>query len=178
MYIIKNAFRCIGRAKGRNILIGIIALVIAVSACIGLSIRQASENAKASALAELSVTANISYDRGAMMGQIGGIGQGGFDRDQFADMMNDASELTLDAYELYATADSVEDFYYTISAYFNGSEDLSPVSEESQEDTESLTDQSSGFFQGMGGMMGGMMGGSIPSDMPGDMPGGSTPLKV
>ena len=28
MYIIKNAFRCIGRSKGRNILIGIIALVI------------------------------------------------------------------------------------------------------------------------------------------------------
>ena len=42
MYIIKNAFRCIGRAKGRNILIGIIAPVIAISACIGLSIRQAA----------------------------------------------------------------------------------------------------------------------------------------
>ena len=44
MYIIKNARRCIGRSKGRNILIGIIALVIAVSACIGLSIRQAAED--------------------------------------------------------------------------------------------------------------------------------------
>ena len=43
MYVIKNALRCITRAKGRNILIGIIALVIAVSACIGLSIRQAAE---------------------------------------------------------------------------------------------------------------------------------------
>lgn len=50
MYIIKNALRCIGRAKGRNVLIGIIALVIAVSACIGLSIRQAAESAKKSAL--------------------------------------------------------------------------------------------------------------------------------
>ena len=37
MYIVKNALRYIGRSKGRNILIGIIALVIAVSACIGLS---------------------------------------------------------------------------------------------------------------------------------------------
>ena len=68
MYIIKNAFRCISRAKGRNILIGIIALVIAVSACIGLSIRQAAQNAKANALDGLSVTASISYDRGSMMG--------------------------------------------------------------------------------------------------------------
>jgi len=32
MYIIKNAFRCIGRSMGRNILIGIIALAIAISA--------------------------------------------------------------------------------------------------------------------------------------------------
>jgi putative ABC transport system ATP-binding protein len=45
MYIIKNALRCIGRSKGRNVLIGIIALVIAISACIGLSIRQAAESA-------------------------------------------------------------------------------------------------------------------------------------
>lgn len=59
MYIIKNAFRCIGRSKGRNILIGIIALVIAVSACLGLSIRQAAESAKQSALDELTVTATI-----------------------------------------------------------------------------------------------------------------------
>ena len=44
MYIIKNALRCIGRSMGRNVLIGIIALVIAVSACIGLSIRQAAES--------------------------------------------------------------------------------------------------------------------------------------
>ena len=39
MYIIRNALKCIGRSKGRNILIGIIVLVIAISACIGLSIR-------------------------------------------------------------------------------------------------------------------------------------------
>ena len=45
MYIIKNALRCIGRAKGRNILIGIIALVIAVSACLGLSIAKVIVNA-------------------------------------------------------------------------------------------------------------------------------------
>ena len=60
MYIIKNAFRSIGRSKGRNILIGIIALVIAVSACIGLSIRQAASNAKESALEGINITATIS----------------------------------------------------------------------------------------------------------------------
>ena len=72
MYIIKNALRCIGRSKGRNVLIGIIALVIAISACIGLSIRQASESAKESALEGMSVTATISYDRTSAMGQMSG----------------------------------------------------------------------------------------------------------
>ena len=72
MYIIKNAFRCIGRSKGRNVLIGIICLVIAVSACIGLSIRQASESAKQSTLEGMSITASISYDRNSAMQQMDG----------------------------------------------------------------------------------------------------------
>ena len=151
MYIIKNALRCIGRAKGRNVLISIIALVIAVSACLGLSIRQAAESAKESTLEELSVTATISYDRSSMMNDImgGGKGQGGgFDRDQFANMMGNASSLTLEEYQKYASAESVEDFYYTLTASFNGTDELSPVTDET-EDTESSSN-SDGFGGGMG----------------------------
>ncbi len=175
MYIIKNAFRCIVRSKGRNVLIGIIALVIAVSACIGLSIRQASENAKASALEGLSITATISYDRANAMGQMGGGrpggfgGGSGFDKDQFADLMGSASSLTLEEYQEYAQASTVQDFYYTLTAYFNGSDDFSPVSDETDEDEDededeteddSETDVPSDF---LGGMMGGMMGGMFSS---------------
>lgn len=101
MYLIKNALRCIGRSKGRNILIGIIALVIAVSACIGLSIRQAAESAKTSALEGMSVTATISYDRASAMGNMAGgrPGMGGsFDPSQFGDIMGKSSSLTLEEY--------------------------------------------------------------------------------
>ena len=172
MYIIKNALRCIGRSKGRNILIGIIALVIAVSACIGLSIRQAAESAKASALDGMSVTATISYDRAGAMGDMaggrgqGGKGQGGFDRNQFADMMSGASSLTLEEYQKYATAESVDDFYYTLTAYFNGSDSLLPVSDETTDSEESdgtldgsLDGGDSSVSQRPNGMGGGMMGG-------------------
>ena len=175
MYIIKNAFRCIGRSKGRNILIGIIALVIAISACIGLSIRQASENAKTTALEGLSITATISYDRANAMGQLGGGrpggfgGGGGFDRDQFSDLMGSASSLTLEEYQKYAEASTVQDFYYTLTAYFNGSENFSPVSDET-EDSESdgelngsLEEENSGRPSGFPGGMGGMMGGMFSS---------------
>lgn len=162
MYIIKNALRCIGRSKGRNVLISIIALVIAVSACLGLSIRQAAESAKESTLAELSITATISYDRSSMMNDMmgGGKGQGGggFDRDQFKDMMGSASELTLEEYQKYADAESVQDFYYTLTAAFNGNDDLEPVTDET-EDEESQSNSGFGGFGGSMGFPGGDRGG-------------------
>ena len=151
MYIIKNALRCVGRSKGRNILISIIALVIAVSACLGLSIRQAAESAKESTLQGLTITATISYDRSAMMNDIfsDGMGQGiggGFDRDQFANMMGNASALTLEEHQKYATSQSVQDFYYTLTASFNGTDKLLPVSDE----TEGTENNYNGFGGGMG----------------------------
>ena len=161
MYIIKNAFRCIARAKGRNILIGIIALVIAISACLGLSIRQAAIDAKNSTLDGMRITATISYDRSGAMNQMGGfpgMGGGGFNRDEFAGMMGGASSLTLEEYLKYAEAKSVQDFYYTLTAYFNGTEGFDPVSDETEDsdgDLEGSLDFG-GFPGGMGGMMGGM----------------------
>ncbi len=162
MYIIKNALRCIGRSKGRNVLISIIALVIAVSACLGLSIRQAAESAKESTLAELSITATISYDRSSMMNNMmgGGNDQGdeGFDRDQFKDMMGNASSLTLEEYQTYADAESVQDFYYTLTAAFNGNDDLLPVTDET-EDEETDSSSGQGGFGGSMGVPGGDRGG-------------------
>lgn len=165
MYIIKNALRCIGRSKGRNILIGIIALVIAVSACIGLSIRQAAESAKESALDGMSVTATISYDRAGAMGDMaggrpgmggGGFTGGGFDFSQLGDIMGKGSSLTLEEYKKYAEAESVQDFYYTLTAYFNGSENFSPVSDETEDSDSSDSGSSGSFPGGFPGGMGGM----------------------
>ena len=157
MYIIKNAFRCISRSKGRNILIGIIALVIAVSSCLGLSIRQAAESAKETTLEGLSITGTISYDRSSMMNDIMGSGgqpsEGGFDRDQFADMMGSASSLTLEEYETYAAAQSVQDFYYTLTASFNGTDTFLPVSDETEEEEEDTDSESSSDKGGFGGGM-------------------------
>ncbi len=150
MYIVKNALKCIGRSKGRNILIGVIVLVIAISACLGLSIRQAAESAKKETLNTLSVTGTISFDRQSMM--IGMTAGGSFDRDSFASMMGSASSLTLEEYQTYAEADTVQDFYYSLSASLNGSENFEPVSSDTAEE------DSSSAGSGFGGMMGGMRG--------------------
>lgn len=134
MYIIRNALKCISRSKARNILIGIIVLVISVSACIGLSIRQAAESAKKETLDSLSVTAVISFDRQSMMKEMrqetenGDSTAGrGFDRSAFSTMMGESTSLSLEEYENYAQAESVDDFYYSISASFNGTDTLAPI---------------------------------------------------
>lgn len=158
MYIIKNAIRSIGRSKGRNILISIIVLVIAVSACLGLSIRQAAESVKESTLEELTITANIAYDRSSMMNGMMGERQKsvdrGFDREHFADMMGNASELTLEEYQTYAHADSVQDFYYTLTASFNGNDELLPVSDEVEYTQDTEETQSESGMGGFGAPMG------------------------
>lgn len=179
LYIFKNALRCISRSVGRNVLIGIIVLVIAVSSCIGLSIRQASENAKEETLSGLSITATLTVDRQAMMEEMGGMNRGesengqppakpdgGFDRDSFKNMMGEMETLTIDEYETYASASTVKDFYYTTTTYFNGSDDFEAVSNSSTDDNEDTTNttdtenQNAGMpsmQNGMGGM--GNMGG-------------------
>ncbi len=158
MYIIKNALRCILRSKGRNVLIGIIVLVISMSACIGLSIRQASESTKQETLDNMSVTATISFDRQSMMSRMGG-GRGEnrgehpqFDKDEFAQMMGSFQDLSLEEYELYANAESVKDFYYTATVSVNGSEELLPVSSDSSNENQASSEEyAESQMQGMGG---------------------------
>ena len=75
-------------------------MVIAVSACLGLSIRQAAESAKEETMGSMSVTATISFDRSSLMQGMqkpdssgGGFPQGGFDRNQFQSMMSGSEEF-------------------------------------------------------------------------------------
>lgn len=161
MYILKNAVKSITRSKGRNLLIGLIVFVISVSACIGLSIRNAAEEAREATLEGISITAQISMDRNAMMEDMKGEMEpgGSFDKDSFKKNMNEIESLTIEEMEEYAALDSVKSFYYTTSVSVNGS-GLEPVSNTEEEEEES----SSGDF-GMG-----MPGGEEPKGFrPGSM---------
>ncbi len=174
MFIIRNALRCIARSKGRNILIGIIVLVIATSCCVGLSIRQASESAKTEALETLSVTATISFDRQSMMNDMrGNRGNGtkqgdgerpSFDREQFQEMMGGATALTLEEYQVYAGAESVKDFYYSSTVSLNGTENFEPVSTDTETSDDTQSSEKGESFEGMmpqGGGQGGFQMGMM-----------------
>lgn len=165
MYIIKNALKNLMRSKGRNFLIGIIVFVIAVSACLGLSIRQASENAKREAQDKLTITAQISIDRESMMKDMQSEmnnssqdGQPSFDRDSFKENFQNMDSLTIDEMLTYANASTVQSFDYNLTVSMNGSVSFEAVSAtvEEEEDT-SQEDTSSDMMTGMGGPMG--MGG-------------------
>ena len=129
MLMIKNALISISRSKARNILIGIIVLVIAVSSCIALSIREAAESARKSGIENLEVTAQISVNRQAMMENME---QNGGD---LKEMFQQTQELPLSELQNYATSNYVKDFYYTISSSLNGNDSLEAVTTQSETDT-------------------------------------------
>lgn len=151
MLMIKNALISISRSKARNILIGIIVLVIAVSSCIALSIREAAESARKSGIENLEVTAQISVNRQAMMENIE---QNGGD---LKEMFQQTQELPLSELQNYATSNYVKDFYYTISSSLNGNDSLEAVTTQSETDTGTTQQQPEGGMVMPGGNMNGEM---------------------
>lgn len=147
----KYALRNVSRSKGRSILIGIIIIIIAFSVCIGLCIRQSAVDAKEAALEDITVTAQISVDREAAMEKGRGgqpPGEGEFDREAMREAMGTA--LTLEEMQGYAEAESVQNFYYTMTASVNGSGSLEAYSTTESDDSDSSS--TSDPFGGRGGM--------------------------
>lgn len=132
MYIIKNAFRNIRRSKGRNLLIGCIALVIGLSACLALSIKRAAVQEREQGLADLAITASISVDRQSMMETMQKQDpDSDTQKEEMKERMSGMESLSLDEMEKYAKADSVKDFYYTNSVSLDG-KSIDPVESGSQ----------------------------------------------
>lgn len=157
MYIVKNALRSISRSKGRNILIGIIVFVISFSVCVSLSIREASDTAAEEAMDGLKVTAQITMDREGMM-------QRGDSQEDRKELLQGTDALSLEELQQYAEAESVDSFYYTLSASLNGASlepvDLTGVSGETTESTQESEGKAAQTEENAmpGGKGGGFMG--------------------
>ena len=125
MYILKNAWINIIRNKGRNILIGIIIIVIATSTAVTLAIRNSSDKLIESYENSSEVEATISVNRENMREKIKP-GEGG--DESFKDRMNDmgssfreASKLSEEDINKYGESEYVKSYYYTISLGVNSS---------------------------------------------------------
>lgn len=148
MYILKNAFRNVYRNKGRTILTAIIIIAIAFSSCVALSIRQAAQTAREDVLEGLSITAQISLDRTAMMKQKSSDdadsgSESSDNKENFAKRMG-ASSLSVEEMQTYAEAESVKDFYYTLTSSVNGSGIEAVQSSSSLKNRQSTADSSTG----------------------------------
>ena len=104
MYIFKNAFRCIKRAKGRNLLIGVVVLLLSVSSCLGLSIKRANYTLKKQYQTSMKITGTLNSKN-----------------------MKSSGSLDADTLSAFAEDDTVKDLYLTASLYFAAGDDIEPL---------------------------------------------------
>ena len=127
MYILKNALRNVFRSKGRSILIGIILFVLMFSACIGLSIHQASITSQNASLELTNITGQISQDRSNMMKDF----EPG-NKEEMKDKMDSVESLSLSELQKYADSDYVSKFYYSANLYLQDSDSFSLMENQQQ----------------------------------------------
>ena len=153
MYIFKYAFKSITRAWGRNILIGLIVLIIAVSSCVAMSIQRASETANDEAKKDLNITAHIFVDRQYVASTVKNSSSDG--STDMKEIMSQLKGLTLDELKEYAKADSVTDFYYYSKLSLSSDEvDALNSTSSSTEETTAETDSTAETSQNAGNQNG------------------------
>lgn len=134
MYLLKNALISISRNRGRNILIGIIILVIASSCAITLSIREAASKLVVSYIDKYNIEATISINRQNLMGSFEP-GSNHFENN--IQKFNEIESITEEQIISYGTSDYVKDYYYTYNLSMNSST-LEKATEEIEANNESL----------------------------------------
>lgn len=118
MYILKNAITSIVRNKGRNILIGIIILVIACATSITLAITNSSNKLINSYKNKYQTEATISINRENMMKD--------FDKDNkeqskedMKDKFSNIESITVSDIEKYGKSKYVKSYYYSMQVGVN-----------------------------------------------------------
>ena len=128
MLVLINAYKSITRSKGRNILVGLIVLAIAVSSSVALAIRNAAREAEAAGAGLVKITASITLDRQKLMEGLrdsGGSPEGGpVDTAAMRELMESYRDLNLSELSAYAQSDYVDDFYYSSSISLDANGDL------------------------------------------------------
>lgn len=138
MYIFKYALKSISRAKGRNILIGVILTVIAISSCVALSIKSAADSVVESEKSSNDIIATLSMDRQSL--------QKDFKKDNSnntatentsespKDFMSSIPTMTVDMIKNYGNSNYLKNYYYTTQVSVNSS-NISKVTSENTNNT-------------------------------------------
>ena len=120
MYILKNAIISIVRNKGRNLLIGLIVLVISCAVSVTLAINNSSNSLIESYESKYEVEATISMNRDNMMQNFNPEDRDN-SRENMQEIFEAANQLTEDDIKNYADSAYVDSYYYTMSVGVNSS---------------------------------------------------------
>lgn len=118
MFILKNALISITRNKGRNILIGVIILVIACASTVTLAINNTASDLISSYESAYDKELTISFDRKNMMKDVD-FGNSE-NRESMKEKFNNVSSYTIEDVKNFATSKHIESYYYTYSVSLNG----------------------------------------------------------
>ena len=127
MYIIKNALINIKRNKGRNILVGIIIMVIAAACAITLAIRESAEKIITSYEEQNKIEATITLDRESIMKEYRDNNKS---QEEMINAFNSIENITEEQVISYGDSKYLESYYYTF--------DLSVNAQDITEATDSL----------------------------------------
>ena len=118
MYILKNAWISITRNKGRNILIGLIILVIAAAATITLAINNTATDLINSYVSAYDKEVTISFDRSSMTENFDPSDKSS--REEMMEAFNNVGEYSVEDIKNYGDSEYIDSYYYTYSISLNG----------------------------------------------------------
>ncbi len=158
MYLFKQAWLSIKRNKGRNFLIGLIIIVIAIASTITLSIVNSSNKIVKSYEEKYEVQASISMDR---MNLMDSLKEDGATQEEMINKFNEIENLTIEEINSYGDSKYVSDYYYSYSLGVDAKDIKEATDNLIKETTEVKTEIKN--FGGNQGTRPGFPGGGEPS---------------
>lgn len=165
MYVLKNALVSISRNKGRNILIGIIIVVISAACAITLSIRNSADKIVTAYESKYNVEATIGMDRNALMESLrGGSGDDKNTQEEMIEKFNEIKNITVEEINSYGNSEYVSSYYYVYNTNMDA-DDLEEATDSLVKETTTTTTKTDKYTT--------TFGGEAPPGMPG-RPGGNS----
>lgn len=118
MFIFKNALISITRNKGRNVLIGVIILVIACACTVTLAINNTASDLINSYDSAYDKEITLSFDRTSMMKDVDFSNKEGME--DLKESFNNIETYSIDDVKNFASNEHIESYYYTYNISLNG----------------------------------------------------------
>lgn len=169
MYILRNAWKNITRNKGRNILIGIIIVVIAAASSITLAIRESANSIVTAYQEKNKIEATIGMDRNSL---VGSLRQNNSSQEDMINAFNKIEGVTVEEVEKYGESEYVSEYYYTYDLSVDA-KDIKEATDSLVKETTTTETQTTTKTEQFGNPGGSSQGGKMPSGLGGASSSGS-----